>query len=134
MTTRRIAKTISDVKELLGDYDVSLILHETFIFLVFPDMEKYQSRVKGSHVPANKPDQGRQFTENVRCTLRSLTDSPQFWRVTTVADQIDRFARFHDGANHGIVKVTKTKSEPLTIIFDSTESANKFHTYMLETD
>lgn len=130
---RRIAKTISNVKEMLGDYDVGLILQGNTVSLYFPDMEIYKNHSHpGRYKPANKPDEGSQFRENTRCVIRSLVKNPQFWRMTTVMDQLHGFINFFDGKKlHNIVSLKKKKNESPVITFDSAESAKKFYAFMI---
>ena len=130
---RRKAKTIEDVKELLGDYDVELILQDEVVFLNFPVMEAYQNpNGPGKYEPAHKPDEGSQFKEDCRCTIRSLVENPQFWRVTTVVDQMDCFTRFYEGKNHHILKLEKKKNQLPKMTFDSPGSARKFYEFLTE--
>jgi hypothetical protein len=131
---RRIAKTIHDVKALLGDYNVELILHEEVVFLNFPVMEKYENTsLPDKYVPAHKPDEGSQFKEDSRCVIRSLVENPQFWRMTTVMDQMHGFVQFYDGkVYHGISSLKKKKNQLPTITFSSPKFAKLFYDFLVK--
>lgn len=131
METRE-CKTISDVRNLLADYEVSVELREdATITLQFPFIEKWQKKRYNKHelelVGDGNIDEPSGVNRNriIRNTIRSLIGSDQFWRCTTVADQITKF-KMIDGKKWGLDKITKKAGQPLTLHFSSEITANVF--------
>ena len=131
----RIARTIQDVSELLADYQVSVLLtDENTIEFEFPDTEeevKYREignwRVENfSHIPESDPIH---FSRKTRYVVRGLVESPRFWRLTTVADQLGRFAlgyKNREETRYGTIKVRKKANENLKILFENMRFAKRF--------
>lgn len=132
MTENRIARTIQDVAELLSDYDVQILLVEgAAIEFHFPvskeDAEKIKLTSKyilSYYNPDQVRDEYRKVSLTVRGTIRSLVANPQFWRCTTVADQLGRFSLTNK--DFGNLKVRKRKDEPLTLFFETPKQAKRF--------
>ncbi|MCD6436372.1 MAG: hypothetical protein J7L15_08330 [Clostridiales bacterium] len=128
----RIAKTIKDVVELCSDYEVQILLTDNnSIEFEFPltNKEKDHKNMREdnfSHIDTKDPIH---FTRKTRYVVRSLIDSPRFWRVTTVADQIGRFClgyKNREETRYGVIKSRKKAKENLKIIFENMKYAKKF--------
>lgn len=132
--------TINDVIDLLSEYKVELIRKDNKIFFEFPDDEELDGKI--GHGPTNEDiEKVNKYIEEspekldgnsephlkyrARYVVRSLISSGRFWRLTTVADHLGSYARWH--CEFGKAKTTKKRDEPFTIHFDSDENAIKFY-------
>jgi hypothetical protein len=130
----RIAKTMPDLAELFRDYDVKVDLTGNRIELTFPDRE--DDLPTSPHVPEPLVGDGRldepsgvNFARETRNVVRGLVNTPRFWRLTTVADQVHSF--YLDGEKVGMVQILKKANQPLTIIFESEQRATEFYQRIL---
>jgi hypothetical protein len=144
----REAKTINDVRELLDDHSVIAVLDGDKVYLIMKptgDWEPSESELGQQHVRRRgeypSDPEAIQFAAKAHNTIISLVFNPQFWRVTTVADQMTRFYG-HDGGSMPamfmrgkgrqpsrewrMTGMTKRSGEPFTIHFESESSAEKF--------
>lgn len=133
----RYAHTIKDLVELLADYAVSVQLADTNeLLFLFPPMEDYNAKyiVKtevDTHLAERFNDgiyqpQSLAFSHLAKRTISSLLGSPEFWRKTTVADQVGNFARYQNThGNYGTIKVRKRANQPLTAMFSMEGMAEK---------
>ena len=132
----RVAKTIQDVSELLADYEVSVcLMDDNAIEFLFPETKKEteyketsnQYRIDNfSHIPKTDPIH---FTRKTRYVVRGLVESPRFWRLTTVADQLGRFCLFNnkqDKLPFGTIKARKKAKENFKLMFENLKYAKKF--------
>jgi len=136
---RRICRNMSDLRELLGDYEVQIASKGENVYLLFPDSPSFkrefyfipEPKVGGSEPPTledAKPENdpsGVNWRRLTRNTIRALTSSPQFWRCTTVADQMTEF-KWNNGEEWGIVKMYKRAGFPFTVVFSSPAKAKEF--------
>ena len=130
----RIAKTIADVVDLLADHEAVLELREGGTCTVqFPSGEKWECKSSPDEMPVRLNQDGSIYADpaginhgrHARNVVRQLVASPEFWRKTTVADQLTRF-KLRSGGDHGLVKITKKGGQPLTLHFESPGAAKKF--------
>lgn len=126
----RICQTIEDVKELLGDYNVSLGAVGTTVVFDFPDPQEPSESDLATRRFREKPEiendpPDLKFARKSHNAIINLVTSPEFWRKTTVADQLTRFYQ-SAGKPFGIVKMTKRSGELLTMHFSIAEQATKF--------
>jgi len=104
------------VKNLMDDFCASFIIDGCNLAVVFEDIEieevpygVHEERFEGDMLPLHD-------------MIRNICLQPEFWRKTTVADCLDKL-RFYD---LGLVKCTKKKDEPFTLIFESIGRAEWF--------
>lgn len=137
----RHAHTISDVAELLQDYEVLVLLTDkATVEFVFPRNEKElqevkrnQNRVDAIYGNYQNSTPYIQFSRQTRYVVRSLVGNPRFWRLTTTADQICNFkivqnSRDAKDRRYGMMKVRKKRDENLHLIFESQRLAKRFFT------
>jgi len=136
----RIAKTIDDLIDLFGDYNVVISLtDENKIIFEFPftnEEKKYSNNrnridyLKAIYSYENLPKKDPiRFSRQTRYTIRSLVENPRFGRLTTVADQLSRFCLYNKENNnkeYGQIKAKKRKNEPLHLVFENNKYAKKF--------
>ena len=128
----KVAKTISDVSQLLLDYGVEIQLtDDKAIYFNFPDTkeEKQHTALMES---SPRPDDfshlsdadSVKFSRKTIYSIRSLAESPRFWRLTTVADQLGNFSLVN--TDFGKLKVRKKANQPLTMLFETQKQSQKF--------
>ena len=137
----RVAKTVEDVAELFGDYQILLQLTDgPELYVQFPvteEEEKHREheiecqKYRDAMYPTNgTPDTNPRWMRNATIkTVRSLVGSPRFCRLTTTADQLARFALANNknpDTEYGQIKVSKKAGMPLTMIFENTTFARRF--------
>jgi hypothetical protein len=127
-TLKRQAKTITDVADLIVDMKVKLELVEgNAIYVQFPTLpDETPSRVDDSSYKDFPQGDALRFTRQTRAVIRALV-TPRFSRLTTTADQIGCYFRFHEGkTQYPNTKVIKRANEPLTIQFVDNKSCKRF--------
>jgi hypothetical protein len=118
----RTCQTIQDLAELLADHDTVLELTDGFdLYIRFIEQFKQRFNICQVRCHRTKTD----FGHRAKYAIQSLLNSPEFWRKTTVADQLGRFAL--SNTDFGKLKVTKRARQPLTITCETPRLANKLY-------
>jgi hypothetical protein len=146
----REAKTINDLRDLFNDHSVTPVLDGDKVYLVMQPTEEWepngyergQVSIRSRSVITSDPED-LQVQAEMHNAVVELVHNPQFWRCTTVADQMTRFYGYDGGSmpamflrgkgrspsrQHRIVGLTKKAGTPFTIHFESPEAAQTFLT------
>ena len=116
----RICRTIDDLVELLSDYDTVVELPDgSDLYVRFIEQANENLNICQVRCHLQKTN----FVHRTKAVVSSLINSPAFWRKTTVADQLGRFAMVN--TQFGKLKVIKRAKQPLTIICETPKQANK---------
>lgn len=129
----RHCKTIFDLKELLADYGVQPRQQGDSIVLLMPPTDDWLPDQNADEMPLigdgsfDEPS-GVNFARQSRNVIRELVGSPQFWRATTVANQVANFwlSLPDEGSSMGFIRLRKKTEEPLTMLFTCEEMAKGF--------
>jgi len=137
----RHAHTISDVAELLQDYEVLVLLTDkATVEFVFPrnkeelqEIQRNQNQVDAIYGDYQNSTPSIQFSRQTRYVIRSLVGNPRFWRLTTTAHQICSFKNFQNSRDtgyrrYGMMKMRKKANENLQIVFTEQRLAKRFFT------
>lgn len=116
----RDCRTINDLVELLSDYDTIIELTDgSDLHVLF--VEKLNKNLNICRVRTHL--WRTNFAHRAKAVVSALINSPEFWRKTTVADRLGRFAMVN--TQFGKLKVTKRAKQPLTITCETPEFASK---------
>lgn len=118
----KYAQTIEEVKQMLADYDCQLQQAGATVQILFPETDKGY----GAQGDPGIPEDAHMFPETddpqghghyVRNGIRSILAEPEFWRQTTVAQQLDNYFRFTPDGKWFNATITKRAGDPLTLTF-----------------
>ncbi len=146
----REARTIADLMALYADLAVVPILDGNKVYLAMPltndwepdTLERVLAEIRQQSVIPSDPETV-QFQRAAHNAIIDLVHNPQFWRVTSVADQMTRFYGYDggsmppmfmrgEGRNPSVqwrmTGLTKKANELFTVHFESPEAAVTFIT------
>lgn len=144
----RRAQTINDLKALFADHSVVPVLDGSNVYLAMPHTDEWnpdswqqgQVAIRSKTVVSTDPE-SVQFQRTAHNTILGLVHSPQFMRVTTVADQMTIFYGHDNGSmppmflrgqgrqpsrQWRMTGLTKKAGEPFTVLFESPDAAVTF--------
>lgn len=122
----RLCKTISDLLDLLADYNCVLLLTDSNeLHIGFIEQHKEKLHICGPNIHCYETIRPIEetFKNETKKTIASLVNSSEFWRKTTVADQLGRFAMSNPDLQ---IKVRKKANEPLKMVFFDHNKAETF--------
>lgn len=132
----RQVKTLNDMLDLFSDYHVTVQLTDSEeVHITFPKINEYPAKYSAktnldTHLADRFNDgiyqpQSLAFSHKAKSAISALVSNPEFWRQTTVADQLGVWA--FQQKDYGRVKAKKRANQPLMLVFKSHILARQFY-------